>query len=279
VIFLWLVAFVVLTALTQIGGVVLILATLAVRLALPNVTGWRRQISVIAIFLAAYVAATTLAVPRLAAIGGRVPLPCAADSERPLVAASPAFCLLNRNYVVADLARLADALSRDLDKIYPGTVTLFLDASFPFVVGFPLLPHLSHDDGRKLDLALWYRMPGGGYLPGILRSPIGYGALEQPRPEDPQPCEPGRIFTLRWDLALLQPAFRQLALDEDRTRAALEWLFGEGMRFGVERVFIEPHLATRLAAKSPVLGFQGCRAARHDDHIHVEIAGETAPSR
>jgi hypothetical protein len=39
----------------------------------------------------------------------------------------------------------------------------------------------------------------------------------------------------------------------------------------VERVFIEPYLAARLGVASPVLGFQGCRAARHDDHIHVQI--------
>jgi hypothetical protein len=27
----------------------------------------------------------------------------------------------------------------------------------------------------------------------------------------------------------------------------------------------------RLGVSSPLLGFQGCRAARHDDHIHIQI--------
>ena len=42
-------------------------------------------------------------------------------------------------------------------------------------------------------------------------------------------------------------------------------------RFKVERIFIEPYLAARLGVSSDVLGFQGCRAARHDDHIHIQI--------
>ncbi len=119
--------------------------------------------------------------------------------------------------------------------------------------------------------------PEGDYLPRGLRSPIGYGAFEQPRANDPTPCEAGQLLTLRWDLDPLQPVFRDLPLDEERTRAALEWLFDEGRGFGIERVFIEPHLATRLGLSSPVLGFQGCRAARHDDHIHLQIAEATSP--
>ncbi|MET0500376.1 MAG: hypothetical protein ABW172_02510 [Candidatus Binatia bacterium] len=27
----------------------------------------------------------------------------------------------------------------------------------------------------------------------------------------------------------------------------------------------------RLGLSSPLLGFQGCRAARHDDHIHIQV--------
>lgn len=266
----WIVAITVLTVLTQIGGVVPVLATLAVRLLLPRALGWRRSTAIAAVFVAAYGAATLWVVPPLAAIGGRVPLPCAGGQE--LSPASPVFCLLNRNYVVVDLDTLAGGLAAALAEKYPGTKTLYLDASFPFVAGFPLLPHLSHDNGRALDIALWYRAPDGEYLPGQLRSPIGYGAFEAPRPGDPLPCAEGGAITLRWDLAWLQPAFPELQLDEQRTRTALAWLFKEGGGLGVERVFVEPQLAARLDIDSPLLGFQGCRAARHDDHIHVRIA-------
>jgi hypothetical protein len=36
-----------------------------------------------------------------------------------------------------------------MDEKFPGTVTIALDANFPFVNGFPLLPHLSHADGKS----------------------------------------------------------------------------------------------------------------------------------
>ncbi len=42
-------------------------------------------------------------------------------------------------------------------------------------------------------------------------------------------------------------------------------------RFGLEKVLLEPHLVRRLGLSSPLLRFQGCRAARHDDHLHLQI--------
>lgn len=59
----------------------------------------------------------------------------------------------------------------------------YLDANFPFKDGFPLLPHLSHDDGRKVDIAFMYRYQSddslrkkGEFLSGIrcLRRPKGW---------------------------------------------------------------------------------------------------------
>lgn len=45
------------------------------------------------------------------------------------------------------------ALAAVLEAEAPGTRTPTHDASFPFLDGFPLPPHLSHDDGEKADLA------------------------------------------------------------------------------------------------------------------------------
>jgi hypothetical protein len=72
-------------------------------------------------------------------------------------------------------------------------------------------------------------------------------------------------------MAALQDHYPPRPLEPERTRAALRCLVADGQRFGVERIFIEPYLAARLGVSSPVLGFQGCRAARHDDHIHIQI--------
>jgi len=48
------------------------------------------------------------------------------------------------------------------------------------------------------------------------------------------------------------------------------WLASEGQRFGFKRALLEPYLEARLGVNSSRISFQGCYAARHDDHIHVE---------
>jgi hypothetical protein len=62
-----------------------------------------------------------------------------------------------------------------------------------------------------------------------------------------------------------------LVLDEARTRFALRWLAREGPGQGLGKVFVEPHLRERLGVSGDVIRFQGCAAARHDDHIHIQL--------
>ena len=263
---------IVLTVLTQIGGAILLVAWLIGRLIFPKaLKGWRRAGLLTLLFLGLYAAISIFVVPPLAARAGRVPLPCRAEPERPFAAGSVIYCALNRHYVAPELVTLLTELSRALDRAFPGTTTLFLDGNFPFFNGFPQLPHLSHSDGRKLDLAYFYADPNGSYLPATLRSPIGYWAFEQPVAGDASPCGAQSWLSLRWNLAVLQDKWPDRPLEPSRTKAALQWLVSEGVRFKVERIFIEPCLAARLGVSSDVLGFQGCRAARHDDHIHVQI--------
>jgi hypothetical protein len=266
-------AVVLLTLLTQIGGLVLLLVWSLSRLALPRAMGaWRRVAINAVLFVVAYATISVLVVPPLAALGGRVPLPCRAQPDRAFAAGSVLLCALNRHYVVPDQVVLLNELSDAIERAFPGTTTLFLDANFPFLNGFPLLPHLSHGDGRKLDLAFYYADAEGRYLPAVARSPIGYWAFEQPSANDASPCGERPWLSLRWDLNFLQDKFPDRMLEPHRTSAALQWLLSEGTRFKVDTIFIEPYLAARLGVQaSPALGFQGCRAARHDDHIHVQI--------
>lgn len=268
---LGLLLFVALTLLTQVGGVVFAVCWVMSQ-CLPRISAWWRTAINIALFAALYAVLSIFVVPPLAARGGRVPLPCAATADRPFAAAHPMFCWFNRHYADARLTMLMSDMSRDIARQYPGTVTLFLDANLPFINGFPLLPHLSHGDGRKLDIAYYYRGADGSYLPGQTRSPIGYWAFEQQSAGDtPSPCRADAWLTTRWDMRFLQALFPDRPLEPERTRAALRWLTTEGQRAGIERIFIEPYLAARLGVSSPLLGFQGCRAARHDDHIHIQI--------
>jgi hypothetical protein len=203
-------------------------------------------------------------------LSGRTALPCF-RSETATLAASPITCALHRHYVTAEMKQLALSLSEAVNRRFPRTTTVALDGNFPFLDGFPLLPHLSHDDGEKLDIAFYYRTRNGDYARGQTRSPIGYWAFETPRAGETPACAAHQDW-LRWDMRWLQPIMRDdLELDEPRTRYALRWLASEGPRHGLGKVFVEPHLARRLGSHSEVIRFQGCRAARHDDHIHLQL--------
>jgi hypothetical protein len=257
-----------LTVVTQIGGVAW-LAALLLRRVLFRKSGSR--VMLLALFLLCY-GGSTVAL-HIGVVGDRHPLPCHVGEGRHLVVAAALTCLLNRHYVTPETSYLVDGLAREMNERYPGSLTQVLDAGFPFLDGFPMLPHLSHDDGRKVDLAFYYQGADGTYRPGALPSPIGYGGFAPPRPGEPQPCA-GRaeLLTLRWDMGWLQPLVRDdLALDETRTGAALRWLVAEGDSGGrLGRILLEPHLKQRLGLTSERIRFQGCRAARHDDHFHIE---------
>ena len=237
--------FVVLTVVTQVGGLV----WLASRL-------FRWPLVAFAVIYTGVWAGVQVTAPLL----GRVPVPCRGEVLREQ---SVLYCALMRNFVVPELKAVAEGAAARVAAEHPGTVTLALDGGFPFA-GFPLLPHLSHDDGEKLDLAFSYAGPEGEYVPGLTRSPIGYFAFEALEARDP--CPPVWL-TLRWSW---QVPLRDAHLDPARTSALVRAVLADAR---VGKVFLEPALAERLGLADPGLRFQGCRAARHDDHVHVQLSG------
>ncbi|PRY93732.1 hypothetical protein BCF33_2616 [Hasllibacter halocynthiae] len=229
---------VLLTLLSQVGG-------LAWLMALPFRRRWLA-------FPAAY-AVLSFAAWAAAPQFGRVALPCMGETLRP---AAPAYCVLNRRYVAPEMRRAAEALATSLAIRFPGTVTETLDGGFPLPM--PMLPHRSHEDGRELDLALWWR-DEDGYAPGLSPSPIGYlshagGAAG---------CPPA-LTDLRW----LQRLLPEREPDFDRLAAALRFLQADG-RIG--RVLLDPRLAAAAGAAGGKVGSPGCRAARHDDHLSLRL--------
>ncbi len=233
-----------LTVVTQLGGIAWAIALLTSRKLLT--------------FVAAY-AVLWLGATLTAPMAGRVPMPCA--SAGPTVMQSWLYCGLNRHYASPELKQTLEDLGTAMDDRFPGTRTLVLDANFPFLDGFRLLPHRSHDDGEKADLAFFYQNEIG-YLPGATRSPIGYFAFEQ----GPSAC-PQVWPTFRWDLEFLQPLWPDYGVEPQRMRFALNWLAGDPR---VGKIFLEPHLRDQLGVSDPKVRFQGCNAARHDDHIHIQ---------
>src|SRR5690554_1699854 len=119
--------------------------------------------------------------PPLAKHFGRVPLPIYSDTIKPLNVMT---CILNRHYVRPKLKSNITTASNELSKKHPNRIISYLDANFPFYDGFPLLPHLSHNDGKKLDIAFFYKNKTGKEINNIAPSFIGYGVYEAPRKEE-----------------------------------------------------------------------------------------------
>ena len=234
-----------LTLLTQLGGLAWLFALC-----------FRRRIFVFAVTYAALSIGALMVAPMF----GREPISCI--SENTFRMKSALYCALNRQYVTPELEAVLQDFSTALEHEFPETTTLVLDANFPFISGFPLLPHLSHNDGRKVDLAFFYS-DNGEFLPDVTRSPLGYFAFE----DGPTNC-PDRSLSLRWDFSWLQGVWPVYQLEPKRMKMALTLLSADER---VRKVFIEPHLASRFQVQSSKIRFQGCRAARHDDHIHLQL--------
>ena len=190
------------------------------------------------------------------------------DNLRPLNILT---CLLNRHYVHAELKETAFEVSRQMNNKYPGTVVNYLEANFPFLNGFPLVPHLSHNDGKKLDLAFMY-IDKSGKQTNEAPSLIGYGINEEPRGSErnmPEFCSEKGYWQYSFLSSLIPEGNKEdYTFDSHRTKYMVQ-LFAT--QSSIEKIFIEPHLKTRLNLTSEKIRFHGCQAVRHDDHLHVQL--------
>lgn len=255
------IAILVLTIVTQIGGVIY-LSVLVIKKNFKL-----SRLSALGVFLCAYLLTTLLILPLIAPIFGRTALPIAGNL-RPL---SFITCLLNRHYVDLQLREQMKMVSDQMNTKYDGTITNYLDANFPFYDGFPLFPHLSHNDGKKLDLAFYYKEQS---LPSnSAPSFIGYGIYEAPKGKEtdyPNKCRQNGY----WQYGILSSVIPQwnkddFQLDVERTRELIK-LLAEDHR--TSKIFIEPHLKQRWKLTNyRNIRFHGCQAVRHDDHIHTQI--------
>ena len=221
------------------------------------------------LFLAIYLAASFIIIPFVAPWFGRHALPVRGQL-RPV---SLATCILNRHYVTRDLRQQLVQASEEMANKFEGTEITYLDANFPFFDGFPLIPHLSHNDGRKVDLAFYY-------LDKETKDPLsgspswmGYGVFVEPEPGEvnyPERCRKEGY----WQYGALEyfaPGWKadRYQFDEKRTRYLLKWLARDQR---TSKIFIEPHLKDRLRLKRfKNIRFHGCHAVRHDDHIHLQV--------
>lgn len=261
----------ILTAVTQIGGIVLLISLATFGPIDKRIRKRGTRVTVKAFsFTLVYLLFAFGVVPPAAKFFGRVPLPVFETGNlKPVTAFT---CLLNRHYVTPRLRDITYKVAEDIGNKFPGTTINYLDANFPFINKFPLFPHLSHDDGKKLDLSFQYNDSRTGEITNDVPSFIGYGICEEPRPgEEDKPGDCHRKGYWQYNLLrnrISQANKEKFILDNERTKALISSF---ASRDGVGKIFIEPHLRARLGLSSNKIRFHGCQAVRHDDHIHVQL--------
>ena len=244
---------VLLTIITQVGGAAYLLG-LSLSRRFGRLSGWAGALLI-------YGSATLVVLPASAPFWGRVALPCGPGSTELYAPQSLLYCALNRHYVTPRTRDAVADIARQIAKAFPGTRVTYLDAGFPLPLGLPLLPHLSHRHGRSVDLSLFYEgRPDAGAWP------LGYFAFSPAARYVPPVCaEPG---PMRWSLGWLQPAFAGISLDRRRTAA----LVGAAVEHpDIDRIYLHPALKSSLGLENSKVRFAGCHAARHDDHVHLDV--------
>jgi len=257
--------------LTQVGGVIYLLSRLTnKRVDKLSNNIYLKLLYRLLVHVTIYCFSTFVIIPFLAKPLGRVPLPLTETNHlKPLNILT---CLLNRHYVKPELKQTALEVALKMHDQFPGSTINYLDANFPFIDKFPLFPHLSHNDGKKLDLSFCYIDVKTNQPTNECPSFYGYGICEEPLPHEintTQSCEDKgyRQYSI---LKMLTPQHNksQFAFDQKRTKELLH-LISNNPKIG--KVFLEPHLKSRLKLSSDKIRFHGCQAVRHDDHVHIEL--------
>lgn len=243
-----------LTAITQVGGLLWLFALLF---------ALRYNHKKRYIFPVLYIVFNVLFIPPIAKLYGRTPLPVFSSELKPKNIIYP---LLFRNYVSKELKILLEDSAHVLYK--SDIITTYLDACFPFFDGFPLLPHLSHNDGKKVDIAFMY-LSKNGTPTNNKPSFSGYGAFVKENNKTSEYC----INTGHWQYDFTKyfnlGTDRSLKFDKKKTRQLLLQL---SQTKDVDKIFLEPYLKEMMGLSDKHnIRFHGCKAVRHDDHIHLQI--------
>ncbi|MCZ4696454.1 hypothetical protein DWB61_17480 [Ancylomarina euxinus] len=254
--------FVILTILTQVGGVIYLLSLL-----LADRIKYSFKLKNIITFVALYTITTLLIIPSLAPIFGRVKI----QNTESIKPTNYWTVILNRNYVVPELSEFLKSVADDLKTSESSQELRYLDANFPFINKFPLLPHLSHNDGKKIDFSLVYESKNGE-ISNLKKSRSGYGIFAEPRSTEfnqSDYCLKNGYFQYDYPKYLtLGEINDSLVFSERGTRQLITSILKQK---NLGKLFIEPHLKTRMKLTDRRIRFHGCGAVRHDDHIHMQL--------
>ncbi len=270
---LWLIL---LTLLTQLGGLVWLLC-------LPIFTFLNKKIKQkalfnllkISIFCFFYWLVCFKITPSVSPRFGRVPMPYG-DENPNLRPVNFITILANRHYVTPDLKAATEGVVQKMIKKFEddSMVVNYLDCNFPFFDGFPLEPHLSHNDGRKMDLAFQYLDAKTQKPTAKHPARLGYGVCEEPRAGEENRAEYCREqgewqYSFMKNYVVSQRKKADFTFDAVRTREMMRFFITDSR---VQMLLIEPHLKKRLGLERETkIRLHPCKAVRHDDHIHVAV--------
>ncbi len=256
------VCFVILTVVTQVGGIVLLLAYFTYRIFFRDYNRWSLPL----IFTVYYTIVSVFVIPQVAPFFGRMQV----EDNEAVKAHSFFYKISNRNYVTIDYHETIQSIATDFHAKYPGIQLVYTDANFPFIDGFPLLPHRYHTDGKKIDFDFIYENEEA-QLSNLKPTFSGYGFFESPFEGEKNQINfclntgyKQYEFTKYVTLGILHP---YLTFSEEANKYLIELMDAHD---GVETIFIEPHLHERLGIESDKIIYHGCGTVRHDDHIHLE---------
>ena len=256
---------IVLTIITQIGGIVWFIVFYAYKRRGKREYWFKKFLA----FATSYILITLLVVPILSSLGGRVPLPLKKSGS--LAPHSYWTVLLNRNYVTPELREELLKVSNIYEK-ETGLKLIYLDANFPFIDGFPLLPHLSHNDGRKVDISFAYNFEGKPTNRKPSRT--GYGVFVDPintEKNQTEICKSQGYWQYDYTKYFTLGRNRGIEFNANKTKELFISLLELS---SLQKIFVEPHLKERLSLEDRRIRFQGCYSVRHDDHIHIQIKKE-----
>jgi len=244
-----------LTIITQIGGVLFLVSLWISK---------KKKLNTMLVFIPLYLVATFLLVPPLASLLGREPV----KNSHKIEPTNYLTILLNRNYVQPKLNQLLNKTKQYLSDA-PFKIK-YLDASFPFIDKFPLLPHLSHNDGKKIDISFIYQ--DGHSMIDAKKSRSGYGVfvpIKNGEYNQTKMCKSKGAFQYDYPKYLtLGQINEKLTFSQKGTKQLIEALLKNR---DLGKLFIEPNLKKRLKLTDNRVRNHGCRAVRHDDHIHVQL--------
>ena len=240
-----------LSILTQVGGLIWLLS-----LYIAKRTSWKKRYT----FSLLYLVFNLIIISPLASAFGRERLPVFSNK---VAAVNWFYPLAFRNYVTPKLKTVL----LEASKTSPIKIT-YLDANFPFINGFLLLPHLSHNDGKKVDLSFMY-LNKNGKCTDKKPSVSGYGVFVKEKNLTATQCINNGYWQYDYSKYLTFGSVNDLVFDAKRTKQLIKILSTNSK---TQKIFIEPYLKQSLGLQNASkVRFHGCQAVRHDDHIHLQI--------